>query len=210
MRSLHLARKTTGGSGGQPERLQKNLAVLSGLSALNLVILTGTNLPGKTARFLVVAGLLILGCLDYALGRKEKEERYEIMHTALFFSWVMNQSIILALLPGNYLWTIRTFLPAVLVFLLLGFFLLKTGTVAVFLQDPMEVLALFAALAGGEMSRHLLGNLSPAPVALAVFNGLILYILSKMYMTGYWKRSPVLFAVTSTCSLFLLGMTWTG
>jgi len=205
-----LARKATEGTGGGAERFRRNLAVLFGLSALNLALTWITNRPGKPAYFLIIAGLLILGSLDYALGRKEKEKRYEIMHTALFLSWVMNQSIILAFLPGSYIGKIETVFPPILVFLLLGFFLLKTGTVAVFLQDPMEVLALFTALAGGEISRNLLGELSPAPVALAVCNGLVLYILSKMYMTGYWRRSPVLSVVISTCSLFLLGMTWTG
>ena len=205
-----IARKAVGQPGSGPRRLQRNLALLTGICALNLSFLARADSEARPFFFLATAGLYLLGVLDYSLGVREEEKRYEILHTVIFLSWMVNQFSILVLFPGDFLQNSALAFPAILTMILMGWFLARTGTFAVFLEDPIEILALFMVIAGAEIARHFIGGLTLLPFVLATVNGLVLYTLSKIYLTDYWNRSRTLSAAVSVCTLLLIGIIWVG
>jgi hypothetical protein len=205
MRSI--AREAVSRERSREERLVKNLTVLTVLFAVNLVMLTRAD--GSAEFFLVAAiGLFILGVLDYSLNSREGEPRYEIMHAVIFLSFVLNQIIILILWPRDYIQVPSLAISVLLTLVLVGLYLLKTGTFAAFLQDPMEILHLFLALVVVGLTKHFLDAPALLPFAVAVANALVLYIMSKVYLTGYWIRSRVLSAGLAAFVVLLVGVTW--
>ena len=187
------------------ERFVRNLAVLAVLCVLNLVLLTQA---GRFAGlFLIgVIGLFGLGFLDFFLNSREEEPRFEIMHTVVFLSLVLNQIIVLVVWPRYFIQVPSLALSGFLTITVLGWFLIRTGTFAAFLQDPMEVLNLFIALVAVGLAKYYLDAPHLLPFAVAVVNAIILYTLTKVYLTGYWVRSRVVTAGLAAFALAMAGM----
>lgn len=202
-----IARMAVGREHSGEERLTRNLIFLTVLCLVNLALIA--RIDRSVGIFIIAAvGLLVLGVLDFSLNSCEDEPRYEIMHTVIFLSFVLNQFIILVLWPRDYLQAPTLVVSGILIFVLVGWFLLRTGTFAAFLQDPMEILDLFLALVVVGVAKYFLDVPTLLPFALAVINALVLYTLSKVYLTGYWVRSKALSAGLTAFIVFLVGVTW--
>jgi UDP-N-acetylmuramyl pentapeptide phosphotransferase/UDP-N-acetylglucosamine-1-phosphate transferase len=191
------------------ERAMKNFAVLSGLCFLNFILaLWG---PQKSLIIAVAAiGIIAVGLVEVFLGRRDAEARFEILHVALFLSLVINQVAILALWHRDYLVAPHFAVSAFLVLILLALFIYRTGTFAVFLQDPMEILALYMGIILCGTAKHYLGAPTMLPFAVALANALVLYILLKVYLSGYRMRSWTYSIGFAACVALLVSVPWWG
>lgn len=189
------------------ERLMKNFAVLTGLCTLNFILaLWG---PQKSPVIAVAAmGTFAVGLVDVLLSRSEAEARFEILHVVLFLSLVVNQVAVLALWHRDYLVAPHFAVSAFLVLALLALFIYRTGTFAVFLQDPMEILALYIGIILCGIVKHYLGVSTMVPLAVALANALVLYILLKVYLSGYRLRSRTYSIGFAACIVILVSVPW--
>jgi len=202
-----LAKKASGGVRSGEERLGRNFTLLAFLCLLNLaLILKGSPATGPFAA--AIAGLFAVGVLDVYLNRREEEPKFEVLHTVLFLSFVLNQLIILAMSHADYSLSPYMGVWAFVTLGVVAWFLFRTGTFAAFLKDPVEVLDLFMGIVAAGMAKHYLGAPSFLPFAVVIANALALYTVSKVYLTGYWIRSRVIFAGVAVGVVALVGVTW--
>jgi UDP-GlcNAc:undecaprenyl-phosphate GlcNAc-1-phosphate transferase len=170
------------------ERLYRNFIALIALSVLNMTITTMAS--GISLFFAAAAvGIFIVGLVDVIMSRGEAEARYETIHIVLFLSLVLNQVAIMALWHRDYLVAPQFASLAFALLILLGIFIYRTGTFAVFLQDPMEIVALYMGVIICILAKHFLGAPTMLAFALPLVSALVLYILLKIYLSGYRVRS---------------------
>jgi hypothetical protein len=201
-----MARKAVQREPTGTERVVTNFMVLCGLCGLNLFIAAGQG-RGSLVFTLAALGLFGLGLADVFLNLRE-EGRYEITHVVLFLSLVLNQIALLALWHRHYLVTPDFAVSALLVLVLLAMFIYRTGTFAVFLQDPMEILALYLGVVVCGLAKHFLGAPAVLPFAVALANALVLYILLKIYLAGYRMRSWARSLGFVGCVAILIAVPW--
>ena len=207
LRMRSLARKAVEKEPAGEERLWRNFAVLTGLCALNILLSIWP--PHQSPPIIVAAvGLFAVGFVDVLLSRSKEEIRFEIMHVVLFLSLVLNQVAILALWHRDYLVDPHFAASAFLVLILLVFFIYRTGTFAAFLQDPMEILALFAGIVVCTIVRYYLDAARTLPFAVILANALVLYILLKIYLSGYRMRSWTYSLGFAACVAVLVSVPW--
>ena len=191
------------------ERLARNFFVLLGLSAVNLLF--ALLAPERNPVIAVAAlGILAVGSVDVLLSRGEKNVRYEILHVALFISLVLNQFAILAMWHQDYFIEPHLAVSAFLVLILLALLVYRTGTFAVFLQDPMEILALYAGIIICGVAKHFLDAPMMLPFAVVLVNALVLYILLKIYLSGYRMQSWSYSLGFAACFAGLVSVPWWG
>ena len=191
------------------ERLLRNFIALIALSILNMVIATIG--PGFSVFFTAAAaGIFIVGLADVILSRREAEARYETIHIVLFLSLVVNQVAIMALWRWDYLVAPQFTFLAFTALILLGVFIYRTGTFAVFLQDPMEIIALYSGVIICILAKHFLGAPTFMAFAVPLVNALALYILLKIYLSGYRVRSWTRSLGFVTGILVLISLPWWG
>ncbi|MDF1537049.1 MAG: MraY family glycosyltransferase [bacterium] len=203
-----IARKAVGSMRDRKERLRNNLVILTGVSSVNLVILFKRHMLLSHLVAAVLA-LFVLGALDLYLNNIQDSPRYEITRVALFCSLVLNQVTLVTVWGGagkTVGW--MTVLAAIAALLLLGYFLYRTGTFAVIIAYPMDILSLYIGVLGAALAKHFLGAASFLPFAAALANALILYTLARVYLSGYRVRSWTLAAGTVASMVLLLSMPW--
>lgn len=197
-----MARYATSHEHSSGERLSRNLTLLVALSILNLVLLS-RDAPFRSIFITAITGLLLLGTTDFIINRQERAPRYEIQHTIIFLSIVLNQILVFVILPGDFSRSPMLAVLSLVTLVVVGLFLLRTGTFVIFLQDPVEILGLFIALVVLEMMKYFLNMETLFPFAVAVFNALILYTVSKVYLTGYRVHTR---SVTAGLVVFVMAM----
>ena len=126
----------------------------------------------------------------------------------IFLSLVVNQLIILTAWHKDYLLSPHFAISAFLLLVLLSWFLYRTGTFAVFLQDPIEILALFMGIVVVAIAKHFLAGPSFLPFAVILANALVMKILVKIFMAGYKMRSWAHSATFAGCVMILVSMPW--
>jgi hypothetical protein len=147
--------------------------------------------------------------MDLYLNKVEHAPRYEITRATIFLSLVLNQIIFMIAWNGNYGLEKLQIFGAVTMIVLLGWFLYKTGTLAVFLTDPVDVLALYLGALGAGVAKHYLGAPSLVPFGVALANALVIYSLIRVYLAGYRVRSRKRALGWFTgCMLFLVLIPW--
>jgi len=202
-----VARKAVSNERSGGERLTRNLILLAALSMVNLVLILG-NVPFRGIFMTATAGLFFLGIMDFIMNRREARHRYEIQHTIIFMSILLNQVMVLSLLPGEIVRSPLLAAASLITLTSVGLFLYRTGTFATFLQDPVEILGLFIALVILELTRHFFNTPALLPFSVAVFNALILYTLSKVYLTGYRVRAGYVTAGLAILAAAAAGVVW--
>ncbi|MCJ7500924.1 undecaprenyl/decaprenyl-phosphate alpha-N-acetylglucosaminyl 1-phosphate transferase [bacterium] len=191
------------------ERLARKFFVLLGLCGVNLLF--ALLAPERNPVIGVAAlGILAVGSVDVLLSRREINVRYEILHVALFISLVLNQFAIFGMWHQDYFIEPHMAVSAFLVLILLALIVYRTGTFAVFLQDPMEILALYAGIIICGVVRHVLDAPLILPFAVVVVNALVLYILLKIYLSGYRMRSWAHSLGFAACFAVLFSAPWWG
>jgi UDP-GlcNAc:undecaprenyl-phosphate GlcNAc-1-phosphate transferase len=191
------------------ERLWRNFAVLTGLCTINILLSLWPQhqSPPVTA---AAVGLLAVGMVDILLNRNEEETRFEIIHVVLFLSLVLNQVTVLALWHSDYLIAPNFAAPAFLVLGLLVYLIYRTGTFAAFLQDPMEILALFSGMIVCGMAKDFLDAPRTLPFGVILTNAIVLYIMLKVYLVGYRVRSLAHSLGFISCVAALVSIPWWG
>ncbi len=202
-----VARKAVGSRRDSEERLMSNLLIITSVFSVNLVILLKSKWLFSPLTALAV-GLFALGALDVYLNKVEYEPRYEITRTVIFLSLVLNQVIFMTTWHGAYGSSKLHIFGAITVLILLGRFLYKTGTFAVFLTDPVDVLALYLGALGVGLAKHYLGAPSLVPFGVALANALVLYAIARVYLAGYRVRSRISALGFGGCVLLLVSIPW--
>jgi UDP-GlcNAc:undecaprenyl-phosphate GlcNAc-1-phosphate transferase len=188
IRMRSMAKKAVENEPVGEERLWRNLAALTGLCALNILLNIWS--PHRSLHIIAASvGLSAVGFVDVFLSRNRAEIRFEILHVVLFLSLVLNQVAVLALWHRHYLVEPHFAASAFLALILLVFLIYRTGTFAVFLQDPMEILALFAGIVVCAIVKNYLDAPRTLSFAVILANALFLYIMLKVYLVGYRLRS---------------------
>jgi UDP-GlcNAc:undecaprenyl-phosphate GlcNAc-1-phosphate transferase len=203
-----LAKKAVSQIPDSRNHLARHFTVLAGLLVINLAFLL---VGGVWFRTLFAGSLLlfVLGGYEVVLNLREKEEgRYSILSTAVFLSLIVNQLIILTVWHRDYLVSPHYAISAFLLLVLLSWFLYRTGTFAIFLQDPIEILALFMGMVIVAVAKHSLGGTTFLPFAVILANALVLKILLKVFLTGYKMRSWVHSTGFAVCVLTLVSVPW--
>ena len=209
LRMRSLAKKAVEKEPAGEERLWRNFAVLTGLCALNILFATWP--PHQSPPIIVAAvGLFAVGFVDVLLSRSKEEIRFEMMHVVLFLSLVLNQVAILALWHRDYLVEPHLASSAFLVLILLVLFIYRTGTFVAFLQDPMEILALFAGIVVCSIVKYYLDAARTLPFAVILANALSIYIMLKVYLVGYRLRSLAHAFGFIACAVALVSVPWWG
>ena len=202
-----IARRAVGSTRDNGERLKSNLIILTLVFSVNLVMLLKSEWLFSPLAALAVA-LFTLGAIDLYLNKIEVSPRYEITRTSIFLSLVLSQVIIMAVWIGDYGSEKLHIFGATMVLVLLGWFLYKTGTLAVFLTDPVDVLALYLGALGVGLAKHYLGAPSLVPFGVALANALVIYSLVRVYLAGYRVRSRIGAVGFGGCVLFLVLVPW--
>jgi UDP-GlcNAc:undecaprenyl-phosphate GlcNAc-1-phosphate transferase len=209
LRMRSLARRAVEKEPVGEERLWRNFAVLTGLCALNILLTIWS--PQKSLSIIAgAAGLFAVGFVDVLMSRSQEEIRFETMHVVLFLSLVLNQVAILALWHRDYLVEPHFSASAFLALILLVFFIYRTGTFAAFLQDPMEILALFAGIVVCAIVKYHLEAPRTLPFAVILANALFLYIMLKVYLVGYRLRSLAHAFGFLVCAAVMISAPWWG
>jgi len=204
-----MARKAVNHERSSEERLVRNFTALVFLCALNLALAAAGHGNGKSLLFAAaVAGIFAVGLVDYIMERRSDAARYETLHLVLFLSLVVNQLTILVFWHRDYLIAPHFAVSAFLVLNLLALFIYRTGTFAVFLQDPMEILALYSGILLCGIAKHFVGTRVVLPFAVALVNALVLYILLKIYLSGYRVRSLTYSIGFAACVGVLISVPW--
>lgn len=202
-----IARRAVGSTRDNGERLKSNLIILTLVFSVNLVMLLKSEWLFSPLAALAVA-LFTLGAIDLYLNKIEVSPRYEITRTSIFLSLVLSQVIFMAAWHGDYGSEKLHIFVATMVLVLLGWFLYKTGTLAVFLTDPVDVLALYLGVLGVGLAKHYLGAPSFVPYGVALANALVIYSLIRVYLAGYRVRSRISAVGFGGCVLFLVLVPW--
>jgi len=189
------------------ERLKTNFIVLTGLCTFNFIIA----LWGPQRNLVIAMAAMVtfaIGIVEVIISRDEKEARFEILHIVLFLSLVVNQIAILASWHWDHLVAPHFAVSSFLALILLALFIYRTGTFAIFLQDPMEILALYSGIIISGIAKHFLGAPSILPFVVAVANALVLYVLLKVYLSGYRMRSWTYSIGFTACVAMLISVPW--
>ncbi len=202
-----VAAKAVGTDRNDEERLKRNLIMLALISTLSIFMQFKIGQEFSTLTSLVLA-LFALGAIDLYLNKVERSPRYEITRTAIFLSFVLNQVIFMTSWHGNYGMGKLHILGSIVLFVLLGWFLYKTGTFAIFLTDPVDILALYLGTLGVGLAKHFMGAPSLLPFGLALANALVLYAIARVYLAGYKVRSKTRAIGFAGCMLFLVYVPW--
>jgi UDP-GlcNAc:undecaprenyl-phosphate GlcNAc-1-phosphate transferase len=200
-----VARKAVSRERSTVKRLTRNLTLLATICLLNMVLIMG-EISFHGIYMTGIAGLFVLGAVDFALNLREDEPRYEIQHTIIFLSIVLNQIIVVSRLPGEYVQSPLLAAASLTILVVVVVFLFMSGTFATFLQDPVEILGLFIALVIIALTRHFMNSSALLPFAAALFNALILYTLSKVYLAGYRISTGFVTAGLAAFVIALAGM----
>jgi UDP-GlcNAc:undecaprenyl-phosphate GlcNAc-1-phosphate transferase len=200
-----IARRAVGSRKDSEERLKSNLIILTLVFSVNLVMLLQSKWLLSPLLALAVA-LYALGAMELYLNKVEYVPRYEITRTAIFLSLVLNQIILMTTWQGAYGSGKLHIFGAITVLVLLGRFLYKTGTFAVFLTDPVDVLALYLGALGAGLAKHYLGAPSLVPFGVALVNALVIYSIARVYLAGYRVRSKISALGFGGCVLFLISV----
>ena len=179
-----VAMKAVGSSRNGEERLKKNMAILVLVSTINIVMLFYGGLVYSPMAAVAVT-IFALGAMELYLNKVEDAPRYEITRTSIFLSLVLSQIIFMTVWQGEYGMEELHIFGTITVLVLLGWFLFKTGTLAVFLTDPVDVLALYLGALGAGVAKHYLGTPSFVPFGIAIANALVIYSLIRVYLAGY-------------------------
>jgi UDP-GlcNAc:undecaprenyl-phosphate GlcNAc-1-phosphate transferase len=183
-----VAMKAVGSSRNGEERLKKNMTILMLVSTVNIFMLLKGGLV-YSPMAAVAMTLFALGAMELYLNKVEDAPRYEITRASIFFSLVLSQIIFMTVWQGDYGMETLHIFGTITVLVLLGWFLYKTGTLAVFLTDPVDVLALYLGALGAGVAKHYLGAPSLVPFGIALANALVIYALIRVYLAGYRVRS---------------------
>jgi len=203
-----IARRAVQGALDSPAYQGRHFSVLTVLMVMNLTLMY----VGKVRIASVVIStvmLFILGGLEVLLNLNDRANaRYNILHTAVFLSLIINQLIILTVWHRDYHVTPQFAGSVFLLVALLSWFLYRTGTFAIFIRDPIEILALFMGIVVVAIAKHFLGGPSFLPFVVILANALVLKILVKVFMAGYKMRSWVHSTGFAVCVLLLVFMPW--
>jgi len=202
-----VAAKAVGSDRDKEERWKRNMAVLAVVFTLNILILvqTGQVFSSLTS---IVLFLFALGAVDLYLNKVEFSPRYEITRTAIFLSIVVNQILIMGFWQGNYHPENFHVFGIFAMVALLVWFLYRTGTFAIFLTDPVDILALYLGTLGVGLAKHFMGAPSFLPFGVALGNALVLYAITRAYLAGYKMRSKTRAIGFAGCVLFLICVPW--
>jgi len=202
-----VAMKAVGTGRNGEERWRKNVAMLALVSTFNIfMLLKGGRISSPMAA--VTVTLFALGAMELFLNKVEDTPRYEITRATIFLSLVLNQIIFMNVWHGDQNLEQLHLFGTTTVLVLLGWFLYKTGTFAVFLTDPVDVLALYLGALGAGVAKHYLGAPSLVPFGVALANALVIYSIIRVYLAGYRVRSKISAMGFAGCVMFLVTVPW--
>jgi hypothetical protein len=203
-----IARQAVGRKKDEGEFLSRYVIVLAMLLLFNLFLMVR---GGRLIPPLVAASVLLFmtGSLDVVLNKFGGEEvRYGVLHVTLLLSLILNKITIIATWPMSYLVAPQSGVPSLILLIIIPWFLFRSGTFAVFLGDPMEVLGLFMGVAAAGLAKHFLNVPAVLPFIAALMNALVIYILLKVFLTGYRLRTWVHSAGFAACIVLLISVGW--